>query len=57
MSVPSFIKIENGSDGGPGLQTLQGAFLPRKSVNINVSRAAAPKIALMAASRYDCDIN
>ena len=28
-----------------------------KKVNINVSRAAAPKLALVPANRYDCDIN
>ena len=27
-----------------------------KSVNINVSRSAAPKLALVPAKRYDCDI-
>ena len=27
-----------------------------KSVNINVSRSAAPKLALVPANRYDCDI-
>ena len=29
----------------------------RKSVNINVSLAAAPKVALVPASRYSCDVN
>ena len=28
-----------------------------KSVNINVSLTAAPKLALVAASRYYCDVN
>ena len=41
MSVPSFIRIERGSDGGRRLQTEQGAFFALKSVNINVSRSAA----------------
>ena len=31
-------------------------FFARKSVNINVSRSAAPKLALVPASRYNCDI-
>ena len=119
MSVPSFIRIERGSDGGPRLQTLKGAFsyskkseyqcfevcypgtsscaskllllqckvvkpkclcqvslglkevqmeahdfklikvplFSRKSVNINVSLSAAPKLALVPASRYYCDVN
>ena len=46
MSVPSFIRIERGSDGGTAL----------KSVNINVSMSAAPKLALVPANRHDCDI-
>ena len=29
----------------------------RKSVNINVSLYAAPKLALVPASRYYCDLN
>ena len=29
----------------------------RKSVNINVSLFAAPKLALVPASRYYCDVN
>ena len=29
----------------------------RKSVNINVSLSAAPKLALVRASRYYCDVN
>ena len=31
-------------------------FSALKSVNINVSRSAAPKLALVPASRYNCDI-
>ena len=29
----------------------------RKSVNMNVSLSAAPKLALVPASRYYCDVN
>ena len=29
----------------------------RKSVNINVSRSAAPKLDLVPASRYYCNVN
>ena len=29
----------------------------RKTVNINVSLSAAPKLALVQASRYNCDVN
>ena len=56
MSVPSFIRIERGSDGGPWLQTLQWAFFARKPANFNVSRSAAPKLALVPASCYMCDV-
>ena len=31
-------------------------FFAQKSVNINVSRFAAPKLALVPANQYDCDI-
>ena len=32
-------------------------LLSRKSVNINVSLSAATKLALVPASRYNCDVN
>ena len=32
-------------------------FLPLKSVNINFSMSAAPKLALVPASRYNCYVN
>ena len=56
MSVPNFIRIERGSDGGPCLQTLQSAFFVPKPMNFNVSRSAAPKLALVPASCYKCDV-
>ena len=31
-------------------------FSALKSVKINVSRSAAPKLALVPASRYNCDV-
>ena len=31
-------------------------FSALKSVNINVSRSAASKLALLPASRYNCDV-
>ena len=31
-------------------------FFALKSMNINVSRSAAPKLALVPANRYDCNI-
>ena len=32
------------------------SFSALKSVNINVSGSAAPKLALVPASRYNCDV-
>ena len=32
-------------------------FFARKPVNFNVSRSAAPKLALVPASRYYCNVN
>ena len=32
-------------------------FSALKSVNINISRTAVPKVALVPASRYKCDVN
>ena len=42
---------------GPMTSNLtRGLFLLKKSVNINVSRSAVPKLGLVPANRYDCDI-
>ena len=35
---------------------LQGAFFARKPANFNVSRSAVPKLALVPASCYMCDV-
>ena len=57
MSVPSFIRIERGSDGGPhDFKLYNVPFFARKPVNFNVSRSAAPKLALVPASCYMCDV-
>ena len=55
MSVPSFIRIERGSDGAHGLKVNKGLLFAEKLANINVSRSAATKLALVHASRYICD--
>ena len=34
----------------------RGFFLLKNPVNINVSRCAVPKLGLVPANRYDCDI-
>ena len=56
MSVPSFIRIERGSDGAHDFKLNKVLFPTLKSVNINVSRSVAPKLALVPASRYNCDV-
>ena len=57
MSVPSFIRIERGSDGASDFKLYNVPFFARKRVNINVLLSAAPKLALVPASRYYCDVN
>ena len=56
MSVPSFIRIERGSDGAHVLKLNKVPLFDRKPVNINVSRSAVPKLALLPASHFNCDI-
>ena len=57
MSVPSFIRIERGSDGAHDFKLYEVPLFARKPVNINVWRSVAPKIALVSASRYYLDAN
>ena len=57
MSVPSFIRIERGSDGGHDFKLNKVPLFALKSVNINVSLSTAPKLAFAPASRYYCDVN
>ena len=54
--MPSYIRIERGLNGGHDFKLNKVPVFALKSVNINVSRSAAPKLALMPANRYDCDI-
>ena len=56
MSVPSFIRIERGSDGAHDFKLNKVPFSALKSVNINVSRSAAPKLEVVPASHYNCDV-
>ena len=56
MSVPSIIRIERGLDGAHDFKLNKVPFFALKSVNINVSRFAAQKLALVPANRYNCDI-
>ena len=43
--------------GAHDFKLIEVALFSRKSVNINVSLSAAPKLALVPASRYNCDVN
>ena len=43
--------------GAHDFKLIKVPLFSRKSVNINVSLSAAPKVALVPASRYYCDVN
>ena len=49
MHVPNFIRIERGLDGGPNFKLNKVPYFALKSVNINVSVSAPPKLALVPA--------
>ena len=55
--MPSFIRIERGLDGGPYFKLNKVPDLALKSLNINVSMSAAPKLALVPANRKYFDVN
>ena len=55
--MPSFIRIERGSDGAHDFKYNKVPLLARKTGNINTSMSAASKLALVPASRYYCDVN
>ena len=56
MSVPSFIRIERGSYGAHDFKINMVLLFAPKLGNINVSRSAAPKLALVPAIRYYFDV-
>ena len=57
MFVPNLILNERGLDRAQYFILNKMPFFGRKSVNTNVSLSAAPKLALVPASRYYCDVN
>ena len=58
MSVSSFIRIEKEIQmGAHDFKLNKVSLFSRKSVNINVLLSAAPKLALVPASRYYCYVN
>ena len=42
--------------GNHDLKVNKGLLFAAQLANINVSRSAAPKLALVPASRYNCDV-
>ena len=57
MYMPSFIRIERGSDGAHDFENNKVPLFGRKTGKINFSMSAAPKLALVPAIRYYCDVN
>ena len=54
---PSFIKIERYSNGSPDFKYNKVRHFARKTGDINTSMSAAPKLDLVPASGYYCDVN
>ena len=57
MSVPSFIRIEEVQMGAHYFKHNKVPLFARKPGNINTAMSATPKLALVSASRYYCDVN
>ena len=43
--------------GAHDFKLIKVPLFSRKSMNVNVSLSTAPKLGLVPASRYDCDVN
>ena len=57
MYMPSFIQIEEVQMGAHDFEYNKVLLLGRKTGKINTSMSAAPKLALVPASRYYCGVN
>ena len=57
MYVPCFIRIEKVQMGVHAFKYNNVQFFAQRTGNINTSMFAAPKLALVPASRYFCDVN
>ena len=57
MSVPSFLGLIEVQMGAHDFKLNKVPLFSCKSVNINVSLSAVPKLALVPASRYYCDVS
>ena len=55
MSVSSFIRMKWVQMGAHDFKHNKVPLFARKQGNINVLRSAAPKLALVPASHYNCD--
>ena len=54
--MPSFIRIEEVQMGAHDFEYNKVLLFGRKTGKINTSMSAAPKLALVPASRYSCDV-
>ena len=56
MYVLNLIRTERDSDGAHVFKLNKWLLFAKNPVNINVSRCAVPKLGLVPANHYDCDI-
>ena len=56
MSMPHLFGLKEVQIGAHDFKLYNVPFFARKLVNINVSMSAAPKLALVPASCYNCDV-
>ena len=56
MSVPNVLGLKEVQNGAHDFKLKKILLFARKPVNINVLRSATPKLALVPANRYNCDI-
>ena len=56
MSVPSLLGLKEVQMAVHDFKLYNVPFFARKPVNFNVSRSAAPILALVPASRYYCNV-
>ena len=56
MSVPNVLGLKEVQNGTHYFKLKKVLLFARKPVNINVLRSATPKLALVPANRYNCDI-
>ena len=57
MSVPSFIRIKRGPDGAHDFKPNRVPLFRSKTCEYQCFEAVFPKLALVPANRYNCDVN